>query len=50
VTLNPSLSPITGPATVLVGATITLSDAAFGGKWKSYLPFMADTQKSQGKI
>ena len=40
ITVNP-LAPITGPATVCLGGTITLTDAAGAGTWSSSNPSVA---------
>jgi hypothetical protein len=43
VTVNESPAPITGPSTVMVGTTITLSDATPGGTWVSGNTALATT-------
>src|SRR5579872_736181 len=38
ITVNPLPAPITGPASVCVGSTITISDITPGGTWSSSNP------------
>ena len=50
VTVNPPPSPITGVASVCVGATTTLSDAVAGGTWSSGATTIAMVGTSSGIV
>lgn len=50
VTVGPSTAPITGPSSLCVGSTITLSDVTPGGTWSSSFPAIASVGMTTGIV
>ncbi len=50
VTVNPNPAPITGPTSVALGSSITLSSITPGGTWVSYTPTVAMANPATGLI
>lgn len=50
ITVNPLPNPITGPGSVCIGATVTLSDATGGGTWSSSTPAVGSVGSATGVV
>ncbi len=48
--VNPNPSTITGPTTLCVGTTVTLSSSPSGGTWSSSTPAIADVGSTSGIV